>query len=70
MAANIFPNITLQDLLWRIPMVTLGYLLVQAGRKAGIKGIGRTDKSIALWKRFSELHKEELEEERKRKAIN
>lgn len=58
---------TLQDVFWHIPLVTLGYLAVQAGRKAGIKGISRMEKSNELWKEFHRLHAGELEEEKQRK---
>lgn len=61
-------SVTLHDVFWEIPLVTLGYLTVQAGRKAGIKGIGRMEKSTELWQVFRQKYEKELTEEQQRKS--
>ena len=68
MTAVVMPGVSVRDVFWNIPLVTVSYLLVQAARRAGVKGISRSRNDAALWKRFAQLHAAELEEERKRKA--
>ena len=41
------PGVTPYQTMWEIPFVTVSYYMVQAARRAGVKGIGRTDKSEA-----------------------
>lgn len=55
------PSVTPYQVMWELPVVTAGYYVVQAMRRAGVKGIGRREKSRKLWKRFYELHKNEFE---------
>ena len=50
------PGLTVFDVMWRLPVCTAGYLLVQAGRKNGVKGIGRPVRDELLWRRWQELH--------------
>lgn len=41
--------------MWRMPYVTVSYIVVQGARKAGTKGIGKPEKASKIWKRFSAL---------------
>lgn len=68
MTASVMPSVTPYQAMWEVPFVTVSYYFVQAARRAGVKGIGRTEKSAKLWRKFAELHREELEAEKKRKA--
>ena len=63
MAALSVPSVTVRDIFWDLPMVTVSYLLVQSARRAGVKGISRSRDDAALWKRF-------LEEQKKRQAAD
>ena len=68
MTAVVMPGVSVREIFWDIPLVTVSYLLVQAFRRAGVTGISRSRNDAALWKKFAQLHAAELEEERKRKA--
>ncbi len=57
MIAKVMPSVTIHQVLWEMPWPMVSYYVVQAARQAGIKGIGRRDKSDKLWKRFKELTK-------------
>ena len=69
MVASIVPGVTPHQAMWEIPFVTVSYYMVQAARRAGVKGIGRTDKSLKLWRKFAEQHKDELDTEKKRREV-
>ncbi len=68
MTAVVMPGVTVREIFWDLPLVTVSYLLVQSFRRAGVKGISRSRDDAALWKRFAQLHAAELEEEKKRKG--
>ena len=53
--AEIMPGTATDRLLWQIPMVEIGMLLVQAARKHGVQGISRDEKTRRLWQRFEQL---------------
>ena len=53
--AEVMPGTATDRLLWQIPMVEIGMLLVQAARKHGIQGISRDEKTRRLWQRFEQL---------------
>ncbi len=55
MAATAFPALTLRELLWDIPMPVTGWLVAQALRKAGVKGIERDDENCRIAKRLKEM---------------
>lgn len=61
------PSVTPYQAMWELPFVTVSYYVVQAMRKAGVKGIGRPEKSQKLWRRFYELNKDEIDA---RKAVS
>ena len=69
MVASIVPGVTPHQAMWEIPFVTVSYYMVQAARRAGVKGIEQREKSIKLWRKFAELHKDELDAERKRYGL-
>ena len=69
MVASIVPGVTPYQAMWEIPFVTVSYYMVQAARRAGVMGIGRHEKSVKLWRRFAELHNEELDAEMKRRGL-
>lgn len=46
---------TLRGLLWDIPMPVTGWLVAQALRKAGVKGVERDDENCKLAKRLKEM---------------
>ncbi len=53
--AEVMPGTATDRLLWEIPMVEIGMLLVQAARQHGMQGITRDEKTRRLWERFSQL---------------
>lgn len=53
--AEVMPGTATDRLLWQIPMVEIGMLLVQAARKHGLQGISRDEKTRRLWQRFEQL---------------
>ncbi|OQA81113.1 MAG: hypothetical protein BWY31_03812 [Lentisphaerae bacterium ADurb.Bin242] len=52
--STVMPSVTLNELLWELPFATVGFLVVQAERKRGVKGISRDDVSRKLWRKFQE----------------
>lgn len=52
--SSVMPSVTMNELLWELPFVTVGFLVVQAERKRGVKGISRDDLSRKLWRKFQE----------------
>lgn len=57
MTAEAFPAVTPFEAVWRIPYVMIGFLVMQAARRRGVRGIGRPEQSRAVWERFRELKK-------------
>ena len=52
------PSLTLDQLLWKIPVAAVGFLTVQTARRSGIRGVSRDETSEKLWKRFQVLQKQ------------
>ena len=50
MTAVVMPGVSVRDVFWNIPLVTVSYLLVQAARRAGVKGISRMNKKVLSFK--------------------
>ena len=51
----VVPGLSLEELCWKIPVVTVGFLMVQAARKNGLAGVSRDETSQKLWQRFQVL---------------
>ncbi|MBO4649163.1 MAG: hypothetical protein J5806_13505 [Lentisphaeria bacterium] len=51
----IIPGLSLEELCWKIPVVTVGFLMVQTARKNGLAGVSRDETSQKLWQRFQVL---------------
>lgn len=48
-------NASVEDIMWKMPMAETSYLVMQAMRKAGVKGIGIKTKSSQAMKRLKQL---------------
>jgi hypothetical protein len=55
LAARVIPGASLHELLWELPYCLLGFLVMQERRAAGVKGIGRPEKSEKLWRAWKAL---------------
>ena len=51
----VIPGLSIEELYWKLPVVTTGFLMVQTARKNGLAGISRDETSQKLWQRFQEL---------------
>ena len=51
----VIPGLSFEELCWEIPVVTVGFLMVQAARKNGLAGVSRDETSQKLWQRFQVL---------------
>lgn len=63
MAARVIPGASLHEILWEIPYCMLGFLVMQERRAAGVKGIGRPEKSDKLWTAWKKMQSEKPDEQ-------
>jgi len=56
-AAEASPGLTVEKALWEMPFCMLGFLVMQAMRKRGVKGIGRPEISRQIWENFQKEQK-------------
>lgn len=59
LAAKVVPGASQQEILWETPYCMLGFLVMQERRAAGIKGIGRPEKSKRLWDAWKKQRSEQ-----------
>jgi hypothetical protein len=52
------PGAGLREILWETPYCLLGFLVMQERRMAGVKGIGRPEKSRRLWDAWKKVRQE------------
>lgn len=58
LAAKVVPGASQHEILWETPYCMLGFLVMQERRMAGVKGIGRPEKSQKLWDEWKKLRSE------------
>ncbi len=55
MAARALPSLGHEEAIWGMPFCMLGFYVMQAQRLAGVKGIGRKDKSRKIWEAWQRV---------------
>lgn len=63
LAARVVPGLGLGEILWEVPFCMLGFLVMQERRMAGVKGIGRPEKSRKLWEAWKRQRSEHPDQE-------
>jgi len=63
LAAKVIPGASLHEILWETPYCMLGFLVMQERRMAGIKGIGRPEKSRKLWEEWKKQRSEQPDQQ-------
>lgn len=63
LAAKVVPGASQQEILWETPYCMLGFLVMQERRAAGIKGIGRPEKSEKLWDAWKKMRSEQPDQQ-------
>jgi len=59
LAAKVVPGASQHEILWETPYCMLGFLVMQERRMAGVKGIGRPEKSKKLWDAWKKQRSEQ-----------
>lgn len=64
MVCSVVPSLTIFDVYWRVPYAMLGFLYMQAARRAGIKDIARPEKDVRIWRAWKKMQEsgEEIDE--------
>lgn len=58
LAAQTLPGVGWWEMFWEVPFALLGFLVMQERRQAGVKGIGRPEKSDKLWREWKKTRPE------------
>ena len=67
MAAKVVPGAGIRELMWETPFSLLGFLVMQERRMAGVKGIGRPEKSQRLWSTWKRMQSSQPDQKAKQK---
>lgn len=59
LVARVMPGTKMREILWGMPLCQVGFLVMQERRMAGVKGIGRPEKSQKLWAAFKKQRSEQ-----------
>lgn len=58
LVARVMPGLGMREIMWDIPFCLVGFLIMQERRLAGVKGIGRPEKSRKLWAAWKKIRSE------------
>ena len=67
---ELLPLCTYHEILWKIPLSFLGFLLVRQCRKNNVSGVEKEDVSRILWQEFSRKMEEKMKEQKLNGGVN